>query len=224
MLMRTFWMIVCLVAFICSNLAVAGEAQAIKLKDPDKKRGLPYMEALSVKASVREWSEKDLGLQDLSDLLWAACGVNRPSEKKYTNSTAMNAHEVDVYLFMKDGVFLYDAEAHQLKPVVGGDHRSEILMPSPQSQKGAASTAPPIQIVLVGDCARFRAGSEELRTEWVAIDAGIVSENIALFCAATGLKTCPRAFMDREKVRALLHLKESQRVLLNHPIGYAKGS
>lgn len=68
------------------------------------------MEVLSVRASAREWSDRDLSLQDLSDLLWAANGLNRPEEKKYTASSAQNAHDVDIYVFMKDGVYLNDAD------------------------------------------------------------------------------------------------------------------
>ena len=84
----------------------SAELETIKLIDPSKKRGLPFMEVLAVKASAREWSDRDLSLQDLSDLLWAANGVNRPDEEKYTASSAQNAHDADIYLFVKDGVYL----------------------------------------------------------------------------------------------------------------------
>ncbi len=232
------------------------ESKAMKLNPPDKKRGLPVMEALSVRASAVEWSEKELSLQDLSDLLWAADGVNRPAENKRTASTAMNAHDVDIYLFMKDGVYLYDANNHELDPVLNGDYRSQIMMARPPRPAGAPGAPgapgtppgtpprtttgtpsgsgptapppspppsnPPIQIVLVSDAARFRAGTEDLKYEWGAIDVGIVSQNIALFCAATGIKTRPRASMDKEKIKTLLKLNDTQHVFLNHPIGYAK--
>jgi SagB-type dehydrogenase family enzyme len=189
------------------------------------------MEALSVKASAQEWSEKDLSLQDLSDLLWAANGINRPEIKKYTTSAAQNAHDIDLYLFMKDGVYLYDADQHTLIPILAGDFRSELMMSAPPPPKDAsgwtppprpALSNPPIQIILVSDSTRYRMGPQELRYEWGAIDAGIVSQNISLFCAATGLKTRPRASIDKEKIRRLLHLPDTRYVLLNHPIGYAK--
>ncbi len=207
------------------------EMKTIKLNGPDKKRGLPFMETLSVKASAREWSARELSLQDLSDLLWAANGINRPEEKKYTASSAQNAHDVDLYLFMKDGVYLYDADLHVLNQILEGDHRSELMMmpPPPPAGNSGKAQAPrpalsdaPIQIMLISDSARFRGGLPELRYEWGAIDAGIVSQNISLFCAATGLKTRPRASMDKETMKTLLHLKDTQYVLLNHPVGYAK--
>src|SRR3972149_899572 len=88
-----------------SSCLSAQELKTIKLNQPDKIRGLPFMETLSVKASANEWSDKELSLQDLSDLLWAANGLNRPEEKKTTASSAQNAHDVDIYVFMKEGVY-----------------------------------------------------------------------------------------------------------------------
>lgn len=173
------------------------------------------METLLVKASVKEWSDKELSLQDLSDLLWAANGVNRPEENKYTASSAQNTHDVDLFVFKKEGVFVYDTEKHALNPVLEGDYRTDIFnKPSP--------TDPPIQLVLISDTSRFRSGTPQERHDWGAIDTGIVSQNISLFCAATGLKTRPRVSMDAEKIKILLDLQDSQIVFLNHPVGYAK--
>jgi hypothetical protein len=205
--------------------------ETIKLNEPNKKRGLPFMETLSVKCSAREWSDRDLSLQDLSDLLWAANGINRPDEKKYTASAAQNAHDVDLYLFMRDGVYLYDADAHALAPVLAGDFRSQLMMTPPPRPKDAGGpppppppppSNPPIQIILVSDISRFRFGPPELMPEWGAIDTGIVSQNISLFCAATGLATRPRASMDKDVIKNLLKLSDTQYVFLNHPIGYFK--
>jgi SagB-type dehydrogenase family enzyme len=180
------------------------------------------MEALSVRASVREWSEKDLGERDLSDLLWAANGINRP-DKRRTASSAMNAQDVDIYVFRKDGVYLYDAANHTLEPVVAGDQRSRIGM-SPGGRQGGppASSAPPVQLVLVSDISRFGAGTPELKLEWAAIDTGIVSQNISLFCAATGLGTRPRGSINKPRLKELLKLKDTQYPLLEHPVGYRK--
>jgi nitroreductase len=217
----------------------ARDLEALKLSPPDKTRGLPFMEALSVKASAREWSDRELSPQDLSDLMWAANGLNRPEEDKTTASSAMNAHDVDIYVFMKDAVFVYDYRGHVLAPVLSGDFRSVPMKPRPPgpatTPEGARSAAleaepppaaPPaeaaIQIVLVSDSDRFRGGSKELKYEWGAIDAGIISQNISLFCAATGLKTRPRASMDKEKIRQILKLRETQYIFLNHPVGYEK--
>lgn len=227
------------------------ELKTIKLNEPNKTRGLPVMEALSVRASVREWSEKNISLQDLSDLLWAASGINRPEIKKRTASSAQNAQDVDIYVFMKDGAYLYDALGHALVPVVAGDYRSEISMrpgggpggpggppaakppgpvPTgakpegpPGSKPGGGPPSPaPIQLILVSDNGRFGGGTPELKKEWGAIDTGIVSQNIALFCAATGMATRPRASIDKDRIRSLLKLKDTQYPILNHPVGYPK--
>lgn len=227
--------------FLLPLFCLAQELKPIKLNPPDKKRGLPLMETLAVRASVTEWSEKDLSLQDLSDLLWAANGINRPDSGKRTASSAQNAQDVDIYVFMKEGVFLYEAKEHALLPVVAGDYRLELFMSrppikAPESKPEQKAEIPkpavppakpptlsaPIILLLVSDISRFRSGAQELKLEWAAIDTGIVSQNISLFCAATGLGTRPRASMDRQKIRELLKLKETQFPLLNHPVGYKK--
>jgi SagB-type dehydrogenase family enzyme len=219
------------VAFLIGALLLVpilgmGQAQdlmTIKLLEPNKERGLHFMKALSVRASVREWSDKELGLQDLSDLLWAANGINRPDGRK-TASSAMNAQDVDIFVFMKAGAYLYDAAAHALVPVLAGDHRSELMMmrPGGPGGPGGPQSQAPIQIILVSDISRFRMGEPALKLEWAAIDTGIVSQNISVFCAATGLGTRPRGSMSKEKIKELLKLSDTQYPLLNHPVGYLK--
>jgi SagB-type dehydrogenase family enzyme len=203
--------------------------ETIQLNEPSRKRGPSFMETLWAKASARAWSDRDLSLQDMSDLLWAANGINRPDEHKCTASSAQNAHDVDIYLFMKAGVYLYNPDDHALEPVLAGDVRSQIMRtppPRPKNKSGAAPPPPPappspsLQMILVSDISRFRMGPPELKVEWGAIDAGIVSQNISLFCAAAGLHTRPRASMDKEKIKRLLALSDTQYVFLEHPIGY----
>ncbi|MCX6557430.1 MAG: SagB/ThcOx family dehydrogenase [Candidatus Aminicenantes bacterium] len=235
-----------------AGVLVAAELQAIKLNPPDLKRGLPFMQALAVRASVREFAEKDLSLQDLSDLLWAADGMSRPAENKSTAPSAMNAHDIRIYVFTKEGAYLYDSPKHELLPVLAGDFRSQLMMarpPRPATSPAPATSAPagvtptapqaaaapvppppppptpsipPVQIVLVSDGDRFTRGYPERKFEWGALDAGIVSQNISLFCAATGLKTVPRALIDKARIKELLKLADTQNVFLNHPVGYAK--
>lgn len=232
-----------LIFFLLSSsfFSLGQELKPIKLNPPDKKRGLPLMEALAVRASVVDWSEKELSLQDLSDLLWAANGINRPESGKRTASSAQNAQDVDIYVFMKEGVYLYEAKEHSLMPIIAGDYRAELFFVRPAAKAPEAKpetkatpppsvsptpkpepSLPPVILLLVSDISRFRSGSQELRLEWAAIDTGIVSQNISLFCAATGLGTRPRASMDRQKIREILKLKETQLPLLNHPVGYKK--
>ena len=141
-------------AIVTLALPGASRAQAserIELNAPDLRRGLPFMATLSVKASAREWSDRELTLQDLSDLMWAANGINRPAEKKYTASSAMNAHDVDVYVFLEDGAYVYDADSHPLSLVRRGDFRSRIV----RAPAGGAAETPTL-LVLVSNSTRFR--------------------------------------------------------------------
>ena len=196
----------------CLGSLLAQDLKSIELLAPDKTRGLPVMQALSVKASVREYSKKPLAMQDLSDLVWAADGINRPDEGKRTASSALNSQDVDVYVFMENGVYVYNAGKQALDPVISGDFRGL-----------AGKTDAPVTLVLISDVSRFRYGTDLQRTAWANIDVGIVSQNISVFCAATGLKTCPRAsFPGMDKLREVLKLKSSQFVILNHPVGYEK--
>lgn len=205
-------MLVWLIFAVFIGSAQAQELKSVKLLNPDKERGLPFMEALSIKASVREWSTEQLSLHDLSDLLWAADGINRPAEGKRTASSAMNAQDIDIYTFTEDGIYLYDAQQNILNQIVIGDYRSL-----------AGKTDAPVNLVLISDISRFRAGNDSLKLGWANMDAGIVSQNISLFCAATGLKTRPRAsFPGADKIRELLKLTGTQYILLNHPVGYLK--
>lgn len=189
----------------------AQELKTIQLNKPDTKKGLPVMQALEKRQSVREYADKKLTHQDLSDLLWAANGINRPELGKRTAPSAMNRQEIDVYVCMPEGAYLYDAQTNTLKPVAKGDLRSAV-------GGGQAYVAKaPLCIILVGNLEDFN--NDVLIP---AVDAGIVSQNISLFCSGTGLVTIPRASMDYEKLKLTLKLKNSQRLLLNHPVGYAK--
>jgi len=200
------------VIFMFTTTLTAQNLSPIKLNAPSKTRGGAVMTALSDRKSSNEFSEKKLSLQDLSDLFWAANGINREDGKK-TAASAMNKQDVDVYAFMEEGVYLYDAVAHELKPVASGDHRKLF------GERGAS----PLCLLMVSDISRFgTVGSEELRKEWGAIDIGLVSQNIALFCSGCGLATKPRAGMDREGLKKVLKLSDTQLPMLNNPVGYPK--
>jgi nitroreductase len=230
------------------SFAQTPELKTIKLNDPGKTRGLPVMQAFALRASVRDWSDKDLSLQDLSDLLWAADGINRPDGRR-TAPSAMNAQDVDIYVFMKDGAYKYDAAGQALIPIIAGDYRLTVTPPrgggpsakpmakpgekpeaAPQppppgakpEAKPAPSTPAPVLLILVTDISKFRMGETEGKLRYGTLDVGIVSENIGVFCAGTGLATRPRAGMDTAKIKELLKLTDTQYPLMNHPVGYPK--
>jgi SagB-type dehydrogenase family enzyme len=196
--------------------AQTGALKPVQLKKPDLARKAPLMEALSKRMSTREFGAKKLSDQELSDLLWAGNGVNRPDGKR-TAPSARNVQDIDIYVVMPEGAYLYDAKNNTLEPVAAGDHRAVIA-----PQQAFVATAP-INLLLVSDYSRFPGGANDAGTAaMAAMDAGMVSQNIALFCAAAGLATVPRAMIDTEKTAAALKLKPTQKILLNHPVGYPK--
>ena len=207
---KSILFIIVLVVYCTSN---AQELETIKLEEPNMNRSGSVMSALKNRKSTGEYSDKMLNMDDLSDLLWSANGINRPESGKKTAASAMNGQDVSIYTFTTEGVHLYDAAAHDLKPVVSGDHRKLF------GERGMS----PLIVLLVTDISKFgEVGTEELRREWGAIDLGLVSQNIAIFCAANGIGTKPRAGMNREGIKSLLELTDTQLPMLNHSVGYPK--
>ena len=199
--------------FLITSLFGQGE-MTIQLHPPDINRGLPVMEALSLRASVTKFDTTNLSIQDLSDLLWAANGVNRPETGKRTAPSALNAQDVDVYVFMKPGIYLYNANKNILENVVIGDYRN--LISGRQEYVAKA----PVICLLISDISRFKMENDSIKLVCAAMDAGIVSQNIAVFCASAGLATRPRVSMDQQKIREILKLKDSQYLMINNPVSY----
>ncbi|MDR1332575.1 MAG: SagB/ThcOx family dehydrogenase [Tannerella sp.] len=189
------------------------ELQAIKLKSPGKSRGSAVMKALSDRHSDRVYDTKDISLQDLSDLLWAANGVNR-SDGGRTAPSAMNRQEIDVYVVRGDGTYLYDAAAGTLNPLSKGDYRKAVA-----GGQDFAATAP-VCLVLVANLEKLGDPASEHTRLIAAMDAGIVCQNINVFCSAAGLSTVPRATMDRDELVKVLKLTDKQYLMLNNPVGY----
>ena len=205
--------LILLTALFLAPLAQAQELKEIKLNAPDKTRGTAVMTALANRASVRAMDSRPLSHQDLSDLLWAAYGVNRPDGRR-TAPTAKNDQDIDIYVALPTGAYLYDAPNNLLKPVVSGDLRP-VLAAGQEFVKSA-----PVVLLIVSDYSRFRMSDPELSRLWGAMDGGIVSQNINIFCAAVGLATVPRAYMDQPKLKEILHLSDTQLPILNNPVGY----
>lgn len=204
-----------LLALSLSSAAFALERE-IKLSEPDLQRSGTMMQALADRQSTREFSTEALSLQDLSDLLWAADGINRPESGKRTAPSAMDRREVDIYAIFSEGAYLYNAQNHSLELVAEGD-----LRPHVAGRQETIKEAP-LCLVLVSDDAKYqgRGGAHDIIMR--SVDVGIVSQNISLFCAANHLATVPRGWMDEEALRDALHLTEKQILMLNHPVGYFK--
>ena len=120
----------------------------------------------------------------------AAIGINREDGKR-TAASALNKQDVDVYVLMEEGAYLYDPKAHQLNPVAEGDHRPLI------GGKQTSVNSAPACLLMVSDVSKFgNVGTPQLRERFGALDAGLVSQNIALFCSGCGLVTVPRGSME----------------------------
>ena len=203
---------------LCLFISVATFAadKVIRLPKPNLNRNSEVMEAFANRHSTREYAAKALTLNDLSDLLWAANGINRPEEGKRTAPSAMNKQDVDVYVVLPEATYLYDAKAHQLNLVVEGDHRGAV------AGGQAFVKSAPVSLLLVSDLSRLGDAKNTHTQLMGAVDAGIVSQNISIFCSAAKLATVPRTSMDTAKLKSVLKLTDTQLPLMNHPVGYHK--
>ena len=201
---------------VCLVLSVAASAadKVVKLPKPNLNRAGTVMKALSERQSTREYASKALSLADLSDLLWAANGINRPESGKRTAPSALNKQDVDVYVILPEGSYVYDAKNHQLNLVSEGDHRDAVA--------GGQTFVKAAPVSLVSDVSLFGDAQKPQNQVVGAMDVGIVSQNISLFCANAKLATVPRGSMDATQLKKVLKLKDSQIPMLNHPVGYFK--
>ena len=196
---------------ILAFITTSAMAQQIQLPAPqwDKKASkFTLVDALQQRQSVREYAATELSDQELSNILWAACGINRPESKRITAPSAVNAQDIIVFVCRTDGAWRYDALQNTLTRVTSLDLRKAVA----GRQEFAA--AAPVCLLLVSDLSRLRGNRE-----YGAMDAGYVSENIYLACTAMGLKTVARAMMERDALIRELNLSEQQIPMLNHPIG-----
>ena len=140
----------------------AQNTKTIVLNPPNMTRGLPVMKALSLRASANEYDTTRISLQDLSDLLWASNGINRPDVGKRTAPSAINAQDIDVYVCMASGTYLYDAKKHALDLMIIGDYRKLVA----GRQENVAKA--PVICLLVSDISRFKFGADSIKLVWAA--------------------------------------------------------
>ena len=195
---------------LAAAIAATSTTETIKLPSPDKDSGVTVMQALKARHSERVFSEKDIPLDTLSGVLWAANGFNRPDKR--TNATALNKQTIVLYAIMKSGAYRYDAKANELVKVCGDDLRGAIAAQQPY----AANV--PAAILITADLSDST--YKPPKNTLTHYDAGIVSANIYLYCAANGLATVCRGSMDRKAIKKALNLPKTTFIHLNHPIGY----
>jgi len=197
------------------NSAFAEELKPVKLLKPQVEKGKPLMQVLTDRSSSRSFSTEKLSVQELSNLLWAAFGVNRTDMGKRTAPSALNWQEIDIYVATADGLFLYDAKKHMLNPILSQDVRA--LTGRQDFVKDA-----PVNLVYVADFSRMGKAAKDDKELYSATDTGFISQNVYLYCASEGLATVVRGSIDRQALAKVMKLRSDQKIILAQSVGYPK--
>ena len=188
----------------------AQEQKPIVLPKPQTDGGKPLMQVLKERKSGRDFSPEKLPPQMLSNLLWAAWGVNRPDGRR-TAPSASNRQEIDIYVATAEGVYLYNAKDHQLEPVLKEDIRAAT---GRQPYVGQAA----LNLIYVADQTRMGRADDAM----AFADTAFISQNVYLFCASEGLATVVRGSVDRESLAKSMKLRPDQKITLAQTVGYPK--
>jgi nitroreductase len=203
------------VLLLCPVLAVAGDVAAVvSLPKPQTEGGKPLFQALKERHSTREFDAAKLSPQTLSNLLWAADGVNRADGSR-TAPTAYNRQETDVYLATADGLLLYEPKEHRLRTILTEDIRALA------GQQDFVKTAP-VNLVYVADYTRMENVPSEEKPAFSAAGVGSIAQNVYLFCASEGLATVVRATIDRPALAKAMKLRPEQHIILSQTVGYPR--
>ena len=193
-----------------ASLVPAQELKPIPLPKPQTEGGMPLMQALKERKSGREFSPEKLPPQVLSNLLWAAWGINRPDGKR-TAPSAMNRQQMEIYVVMAEGLYLYNAKAHQLDPVLKEDLRAAT---GGQPFVGQAA----VNLVYVAR----KAGTGQGDDSSAFAETGFIAQNVYLYCASAGLTTVVRGGLDRAAMAKAMKLAPEQKITLAQTVGYPK--
>lgn len=212
--MKTRFLFISLSLFLILNISYS-QNKTIKLPPPQTEIGKPLMQCLKLRQSSREYSKKPLPLQMLSNLLWAADGINRPESGKRTAPTAMNNQEVDIYVTLPEGLYLYNAKEHILEMILSEDIRA--MAGKQDFVKEAA-----LNLVYVADFSKMGKAKVEDKVIYSAADVGFIAQNVYLYCASEGLAVVIRAFVEKEPLAKKMNLKPEQHIILSQTVGYPK--
>ncbi|MDD3876495.1 MAG: SagB/ThcOx family dehydrogenase [Bacteroidales bacterium] len=188
----------------------------IALPDPVKTGGMPLMEALNLRQSLREFSGEPFSLQEISNLLWAANGYNRPDVEKRTAPTAMNNQEIDIYVSISSGIYLWDAKTNTLKAITAGDYRGDM---GRQNFVRNAS----LVLIYVADYSKMSVILDQDRKDFYsAVDVGFISQNVYLYAASRNLATVVLGLFNKNDIATVLPLSDKQKIILTQPVGFPK--
>lgn len=194
-------------------------ANTIKLPTPQKDLEFPLMKALEKRRSIRKWKNDALSDQELSNILWAACGITKEgtsrNKSKRTAPSASNSQAIKIYVAMKKGLFLYDEKNHQLIKILSKDIRENI-----GTQKMMHSA--PVGLIYVSDYSKMKTylAKDDNRKWFVSgTDTGFISQNVYLYCTAAKLSTVILGFVNRDKLHEIMGLKEYEKVVYTQVVG-----
>ena len=210
-------LIMLILLFSCSLMSYGQELKPIKLLKPQIDSGRPLMQVLNERKSSRQFSAEELPLQVLSNLLWAAFGINRPESGKRTAPSAVNWQDIDIYVAMAKGLYVYDAKNHILNPVLAQDIRA---VTGSQAFVGKV----PVNLVYVSDFSKIKRAADEQKEFYSAAHTGFISQNVYLYCASEGLATVVRGLVNRNALAEAMHLRPDQKVRLAQSVGYPADS
>ncbi|HVN22867.1 MAG TPA: SagB/ThcOx family dehydrogenase [Syntrophorhabdales bacterium] len=207
-------------AILCMTpaLASAQEAKSLELLKPQAGSGNSLMQLLWKRSSSRQFGPEPVPVGVLSNLLWAGFGINRPDGRR-TAPSAHNCQDIDIYVILREGLYLYDAKANQLKLVLAEDLR------------GLAGTQPyvkeaPVNLIYVSDYARMAdkmpADEKALFPVLSGIHTGVIAENVCLYCASEGLATVVRVMIDIPALSKAMKLRPDQKITLAQSVGYPR--
>lgn len=199
--------------FLVPRPTPALSAESIVLPAPRLDAGQPLMAALNARKSTREFSSRALPIQVLGELLWAGFGINRPESGMRTAPSAHNRQEVDIYVAMAQGLFLYNAIKHELEPIVDQDIRAT-------TGKQRYPALAPVNLIYVVNFDRMPGIPRQDAIEAAAISTGAIVQNVSLYCASEGLAAVPRGWIDRTLLGRTMELSGNQYIILAQTVGY----
>ena len=203
-----------LIVFFIAGIVSAYAQEVVQLPPPVTEGGMPLMQALKERKSGREFSPQKLSMETLSNLLWAAWGINR-SDGHRTAPSARNMQEIDVYVATGDGLFLYEAKNHQLQKILGEDIRE--ATGNNDYVKDAA-----LNLVYVADLKKANIPDSEALAFYTGADTAFLAQNVYLFCASEGLSTVVRGNINKPELAKIMKLRADQNITLAQSVGYPK--
>jgi SagB-type dehydrogenase family enzyme len=190
----------------------AQESNDIQLPVATKTGGKPLMETLNKRSSDRSFSTKELSLQELSDLLWAANGINRPESGKRTAPTAMNWQDTEVYAILRSGIYKYNPKDQKLELIRSGN-----FMKYAGKQDFVENAA--LNLVIISDTSKMKNASKEDMLLYAGIHAGAIVQNIYLYCASAGFNTVTRRYVDITELSKVMGLSPEKLIVITQTIG-----